>query len=35
MKIHKINVYMTHLIEELQVLWRGVATYDVARAKGQ
>jgi hypothetical protein len=35
MKMHNINVYMAPLIKELQVLWRGVATYDVARAKGQ
>jgi hypothetical protein len=34
-KMHNIDVYMASLIEELQVLWRGVATYDVARAKGQ
>jgi hypothetical protein len=25
---------MAPLIEELQVLWRGVATYDVATLKG-
>jgi hypothetical protein len=35
MKMHSINVYMAPLIEELQVLWRGVAAYDVARAEGQ
>ncbi len=33
--MHNIDVYMAPLIEELQMLWRGVATYDVARAKGQ
>jgi hypothetical protein len=34
-EMHNIDVYMAPLIEELQVLWRGVATYDVARAKTQ
>jgi hypothetical protein len=34
-KMHNINVYMAPLIAELQVLWRGVASYDVARAEGQ
>jgi hypothetical protein len=32
--MHNIDVYMAPLIKELQVLWRGVATYDVARSKG-
>jgi hypothetical protein len=35
LKMHNIDVYMAPLIEELQVLRRGVATYDVARAKRQ
>jgi hypothetical protein len=35
MKMHNIDVYMAPLIEELQVLWKGVATYDVARVEGQ
>jgi hypothetical protein len=35
LKMHNIHVYMAPLIEELQVLWRGVATYDVARVKRQ
>jgi hypothetical protein len=35
MKTHKyIDVYMAPLIEELQVLWKGVATYDVAKLEG-
>jgi hypothetical protein len=33
--MHNIDVYMAPLIDELQVLWRGVAAYDVARAEGQ
>jgi len=35
MKMHNINVYMAPLIEKLQVLWKGVTAYDVARAEGQ
>jgi hypothetical protein len=34
-KMHNFDVYMAHLIKELQMLWKGVATYDVAKAKGQ
>jgi hypothetical protein len=32
--MHNIDVYMAPLIKELHVLWKGVATYDVARPKG-
>jgi hypothetical protein len=35
LKMHIINVYMAPLIEELQVLQKGVAAYDVARVKRQ
>jgi Fe2+ transport system protein B len=35
MKMHNINVYMAPLIKELQVLWKGVAAYDVARVERQ
>jgi hypothetical protein len=31
-KMHNIDVYMAPLIEKLQMLWRGVVTYDVAKA---
>jgi hypothetical protein len=33
--MHNIDVYMAPLIEELQVLWRGVVAYDVAKVKGK
>jgi hypothetical protein len=33
-KMHNFDVYMEPLIEELQVLWKGVPTYDVARLVG-
>jgi hypothetical protein len=35
MKMYNIDVYMAPLIEKLQVLWRGVVAYDVARPNGQ
>ncbi len=30
-KMHNFDVYIEPLIEELQVLWKGVLTYDVVR----
>ncbi len=33
--MHNINVYMASLIEELQVLWKGVVAYDVAKVEGE
>jgi len=33
-KMHKIDVYMAPLIEDLQMLWKGVARYDVMRVVG-
>jgi hypothetical protein len=33
--MHNIDVYMTPLIEELQVLWRRVVTYDVTKVEGK
>jgi hypothetical protein len=33
-KIHNIDVCMAPLIEDLQVLWKGVAKYDVMRFEG-
>jgi hypothetical protein len=32
--MHNIDVYMAPLIEELQELWRGFITWDVAKAEG-
>jgi hypothetical protein len=32
--MHNIDVCMAPLIENLQVLWKGVATYDVMRVEG-
>jgi hypothetical protein len=29
--MHNFDVYIEPLIEELQVLWKGVSTYDVVR----
>jgi hypothetical protein len=34
MKMHNLDVYMQPLIDKLQELWKGVATYDVLKAKG-
>jgi ribosomal protein S27AE len=34
-KMHNIDVYMVPLIEELQMLWKGVTAYDVGRPNGQ
>jgi hypothetical protein len=34
-KMQNIDVYMALLIKELQVLWKGVAAYDVAKHGGQ
>jgi hypothetical protein len=31
-KMYNIDVYMAPLIKKLQMLWRGVAAYDVAKA---
>jgi hypothetical protein len=28
-KMHNINVYMAFVIEEVQILWKGVVAYDV------
>jgi hypothetical protein len=33
-KMHNFDVYMAPLIKELQTLWKGVATYDVAKVLG-
>lgn len=33
--MHNIDVYMALLIEELQVLWKGVVTYDVLKVETQ
>jgi hypothetical protein len=33
--MHNIDVYMEPLIKELQVLWRGVVAYDVAKVEGK
>ncbi len=33
--MHNIDVYMAPLIEELQMFWREVVAYDVARPNGQ
>jgi hypothetical protein len=30
-KMHNMDVYLAPLIEELQVLWKGVVVYDVAK----
>jgi hypothetical protein len=30
-KMHNMDVYLAPLIEELQVLWKGVAVYDVSK----
>ncbi len=35
MKMQNFDVYMQQLIDKLQDLWKGVAAYDVLRAKGQ
>ncbi len=32
--MHNINVHMAPLIEDLQMLWKGVATYDVMKVEG-
>ncbi len=34
-KMHHMDVYLAPLIEELQVLWRGVAVYDMAKVETQ
>jgi len=34
-RMHNINVYMAPSIEELQELWRGIVTWDVAKDEGQ
>jgi hypothetical protein len=33
--MHNIDVYMELLIEELQVLWKGVVEYDFLRVERQ
>jgi hypothetical protein len=32
-KMHNMDVHVAPLIEELQVLWKGVATYDVMKVE--
>ncbi len=34
-KMHNFDVYIQPLMGELQELWKGVAAYDVLKAKGQ
>ncbi len=34
-RMHHMDVYLAPLIEELQVLWRGVVVYDVAKVETQ
>jgi len=34
-KLHNIDIYVAPLIEELQVLWRGVIAWDMAKEDGQ
>jgi hypothetical protein len=33
-KMHNFDVYMAPLIRELQALWKGVTTYDMAKVLG-
>jgi hypothetical protein len=35
MEMHNIDVYMAPLIEELLVLWKGVAAYDMVKPREQ
>jgi hypothetical protein len=34
-RMQNIDVYMAPLIEQLQVLWKGVVAYDVVKVEGE